>query len=934
MTTKTTISLLAGSLLLCAPIAVGQTDAIWTGGAGDGLYSNILNWDIGVVPINDGMDTYNVFISAAIDIFFDLDDPGAVTDLTLGASQNLRINPGHSLTVLDDAVINGVVTVENSSFLAQAAGAAFGDSNNTRLFADGGGQIAIAGTVYSSAALPSSYTLFSSHGTGTLIDLSSLTLINAGFNGPGGTQVQTFNASAGGIIDLSDVQTLVGPYDLEDRLDIIINSEGQIDLTNLQEIYSSSAGDVRFEVNVPSYELLNLSTAQDAQFVMTPGCDLSLPSLWTFAGDISVPTDSSVDMPVLQSMTGGSLTADAGGVLSAPVLTSFTNSLLIVEGGATITMPALQAIDNSRFYADSGSTVLVTAESYTTTALPSNYTLISAGGTGTLVDMAQVQTINAGFNGAGGTQVQTIESSSEATVDLSGVKTIIGPLDPEDRLDIIVNPDAQINLFGLQEIYSTSTGDVRFELNVPSYEAGNLLTASDVIFDLLPGCDLSLPALWTLNGTITVPSTASVSMPALESMTGGALTIQSGGALAAPLLTSLTGTLLTIDGAATLDLPSFQDLDNSRLDLAGGSSITTATEGYSSTGLPGTYTLFSAHGTGTLLDMSSLQGLDAGFNGPGGTQVHTIRADASAVLDLSNVESISRPYDPEDRVDVSVTGGATIDLSSLATAPGNGYLRFSVAGQNSTLNLSMLGLFDEPQQFTLESECTAILGGLGVVGSGTFGATADVFGYPTANVAGSMQNHTTTESSFLSGDLKLTMSSDYALFEAASYDDGAIEPTPDSFELGELTFDAPTGRGEGLIVFVENFDNGNRIDTSTPEAVYITGHDDFDGIPALNGGTLLLNGLNVYVLDDVEWINLHDLAPPIGTVAYKDGFIANRLEDMIGDANGDCFVDVLDLISLLAVWGTANPVYDFNGDGIVDVLDLIALLGNWGGVCP
>jgi hypothetical protein len=48
------------------------------------------------------------------------------------------------------------------------------------------------------------------------------------------------------------------------------------------------------------------------------------------------------------------------------------------------------------------------------------------------------------------------------------------------------------------------------------------------------------------------------------------------------------------------------------------------------------------------------------------------------------------------------------------------------------------------------------------------------------------------------------------------------------------------------------------------------------------------------------------------------------------DINGDGFVDVLDLLDLLAAWGAAGGPADINGDGIVDVVDLLLLLSAWG----
>ncbi|MCZ6851907.1 MAG: hypothetical protein O7F17_09720 [Planctomycetota bacterium] len=52
------------------------------------------------------------------------------------------------------------------------------------------------------------------------------------------------------------------------------------------------------------------------------------------------------------------------------------------------------------------------------------------------------------------------------------------------------------------------------------------------------------------------------------------------------------------------------------------------------------------------------------------------------------------------------------------------------------------------------------------------------------------------------------------------------------------------------------------------------------------------------------------------------------------DLDGDGSVGILDVLALLAAWGTNPPgPPDFDGDGTVGILDLLALLGNWG-PCP
>jgi parallel beta-helix repeat protein len=48
------------------------------------------------------------------------------------------------------------------------------------------------------------------------------------------------------------------------------------------------------------------------------------------------------------------------------------------------------------------------------------------------------------------------------------------------------------------------------------------------------------------------------------------------------------------------------------------------------------------------------------------------------------------------------------------------------------------------------------------------------------------------------------------------------------------------------------------------------------------------------------------------------------------DINGDGFVNVSDLLSIIDQWGLTDSPADVNGDGIVDVSDLLEVVGNWG----
>ncbi|MCA9284904.1 MAG: hypothetical protein KDA22_06815, partial [Phycisphaerales bacterium] len=349
-----------------------------------------------------------------------------------------------------------------------------------------------------------------------------------------------------------------------------------------------------------------------------------------------------------------------------------------------------------------------------------------------------------------------------------------------------------------------------------------------------------------------------------------------------------------------------------------------------------TQTIVNAHGPGTIVDWSSVQSLSAAFNDGccAGTNVHAFVAAADAFIDLSSVQSVVGPARSEDRLDFRAADGGMLLLTSLASATGSGPTRFEASGAGSVLDLSAFGVFDRPSQLKGTSESTVLLGGLGLVGSGTAAFDDDVFGYPSVRLDGSFRNELQNEAGLKTDDLRLTMTAHYGLFEVASTDIGPAQPSPITFELGELTFEPGEpeayGLADAVIVFVDNFDNGNRPDIDTPEAVYVTGHDGFNAIQALHGGTLVLNGLNVYAYDDGAWRNLQAGLPPLGKVPFKDGYLANRLDETIGDVNGSRCVDGQDLGLLLGAWGGSNPVYDLNGDGIVDGADLGLLLGAWG----
>ena len=130
-----------------------------------------------------------------------------------------------------------------------------------------------------------------------------------------------------------------------------------------------------------------------------------------------------------------------------------------------------------------------------------------------------------------------------------------------------------------------------------------------------------------------------------------------------------------------------------------------------------------------------------------------------------------------------------------------------------------------------------------------------------------------------------------------------------------------------------------------------------------DGGLVLVNATgpgtaSAFIWHDGVITDLNDLIPPelgvevtggsainskgqITGQAHNDqpgdvvAFLLTPIESQVGDLDGDCAVDILDLLILLSNWGPcADPPdpfpADLDGDGSVGIIDLLTLLANWG----
>ena len=60
---------------------------------------------------------------------------------------------------------------------------------------------------------------------------------------------------------------------------------------------------------------------------------------------------------------------------------------------------------------------------------------------------------------------------------------------------------------------------------------------------------------------------------------------------------------------------------------------------------------------------------------------------------------------------------------------------------------------------------------------------------------------------------------------------------------------------------------------------------------------------------------------------------------MPGDVNGDCAVDIVDIMLVAVRWGTRvgdanyDPYYDLDHDGDIDIGDIMLVAVQWGETC-
>ncbi len=92
-------------------------------------------------------------------------------------------------------------------------------------------------------------------------------------------------------------------------------------------------------------------------------------------------------------------------------------------------------------------------------------------------------------------------------------------------------------------------------------------------------------------------------------------------------------------------------------------------------------------------------------------------------------------------------------------------------------------------------------------------------------------------------------------------------------------------------------------------------------------GTYDFTGLSVYnwVIEDGPYL-------PLG-VEFEQLTIEVVSDELLGDVNGDCVVNLDDLLLVISHWGDGSGGGDANGDGATDAVDVLAVIGQWDSAC-
>ena len=875
-------------------------------GPSPGSYNDPNNWDpSGAVPLNAGIDHYNVIIPDGVVLGYDVAGASEVDGLSLGGGSTLSFVLGESLLVRSTALISGVIDAFGSgaAFRAPSQFATF--SGHPKVFVDSGAMVEIAASSYSyNPGINADQSILSATGTDSLLDLSSLNSISVPLCvGYGITRNYSIAATDGGVVDLSSVTSVSGASTSGDGycfdwLRFLVATGGDIDLQSLTQVN----GRTKFDVSVPAYSLPELENASNTYFDVPDGTLLSMPSLGSFSsgGTFNVASGGAIDAPQLTSFTSSTMAIADGGSVNSPLLTNFSGSTVNLNPSRIFTVAPLTNLDHARITLAEGATLTVAAPSYTCNpGINSDLTILSADGAGSYFDLSSVGSMSVPICvGYGVSRNYSVAATNGGVVDLSGLTSVTGASTSGDGycfdwLRFFVATDGDITLPSLTQV----NGRTWFDIDLPTYTLPALQESTGaLLLDLDLGTLLSVPSLQRIGGSsnvVTVPVFAGIDAPSLTEINGTTVNLSVGGTIDSPNLTTFTSSTITLSPGRILNAPAFTNIDHSRIFVDGGETFTVSAPSYTyNLGINADQTLLSVDGAGSLLDMSSVGSLGVPLCvGYGVTRTYTIGASNNGVLDLSGLTlvsgaSLSGSGYCGDWLAFSSEAGGRIVFGDVTVSGGRTQL--VVNGTSSSLDFTgNLTLYTPSQLITTLSA--------------------------TVSLAGNYSFNHTNEAEINTGNgiLHMVGVSTQSLEvggENIGVPAGAVSG---NFEIGQLIV-GQTGQAN-IVHLGDQVDNGNR-GGSGVEALYLQGFPgSANGLRILGGSTLVIENINVYTTESDTWVHINSLfGPGVNQIAYDQGFIA--LSIVASDCNNNGIEDRVDILL-----GNSD---DCNGNGLPDECEI------------
>ncbi len=339
---------------------------------------------------------------------------------------------GGAMHLYDGGTINAPNLVDVSYQILHIDGAAaqfntagLTNIENTRFFIYGGHVFSnVVATYYDSTWYVPDVTILEVQGPGSILDLSSVTLMDVGQLVTGdGVQFQSFYSKDGGILDFSGVTILRG-HGAGDPAQFVESNGGRIDFDSLQRITYG-----RIDFHIESSKTFNFLT--DASllrlFPLLPGVVLDFPVLDYLNGsDIYLIPGVTLNAPLLTNIYNGDLYIEDGSFFTAPSLNDIEFSNLEISGNAQFLTAPLTNIDSVSFTILDGYVLNnIAATSYRPYNIYPGSPIVIVNGQGSVLDLSSVQTVDVGTVWSLALP-HTFEASGGGFINLSGVTDIIG----------------------------------------------------------------------------------------------------------------------------------------------------------------------------------------------------------------------------------------------------------------------------------------------------------------------------------------------------------------------------------------------------------------------------------------------------------------------------------------------------------------------------